>query len=406
MENAIKVTMLGEYTFWEAGMARPCVVSLTGRSRRLWMLVAYLIMHRDRGVPAQELIDLFWPDAEGANPMSTLQNNISRARSALAELGLADAKRLIVCENGLYRWAPHRETTLDSDVFEQRARHALEQEIPQSGLPPALEAAALYCGDFLPECSMEFWCAGVNTYYRSLYLSLCRKAVAWLMEENRTVEAERLCSDVLRLDSAAEEFSVYLMRALILNKNPKKALEHYEYICQMYREYYGVVPGPEIEAEKAEAVRVLYGQETDERELGAFLSVADEESGAFFCENNVFREIVKRQLRELRRSQTQAQILMVRLNRDDLSPERRIVFMKQLENTLTAALRAGDPFTKIGFNRYMVLLSGATYENAEMVVQRILDRLRRDYRRPAQDYSVRIADLEHIKEMGTETGRN
>ena len=77
--------------------------------------------------------------------------------------------------------------------------------------------------------------------------------------------------------------------------------------------------------------------------------------------------------------------------------------MKQLETTLTAALRAGDPFTRMGTNRYMILLPGASRENAEMVSQRILKRLRRDFLRPAQDYSFRITDLERLKRMDAGT---
>lgn len=403
MADAIHVTMLGKLTLWEEGMGQPCAVSLTGRSRRLWVLVAYLIIHRDRGIPAQELIDLLWPDATGGNPMSTLQNNASRARNALAELGFTDAKRLIVCEDGFYRWAPDRETVLDSDTFENLARRALGQKTPQEGLPPAMEAERLYAGDFLAESSMEFWCGSINTYYRSLYIRLCRQTVSWLMEVGRTVDAEQMCSRVLQLDSAAEEFSVCLMRALILNKNPKKALEHYEHTRQIYRESFGVVPGPEMEAEKTEAVRALYGLDTGEQELGAFLSVSDEESGAFYCENNVFREIVKLQLRELKRNHGQSQILLVRLKPDSLTLERQAVLMKQLETTLTASLRAGDPFTRMGANRYMILLAGASRENAEMVSQRILNRLHKDFLRPAQDYGFRIADLEHLKKMDTGT---
>lgn len=222
MGNAIHVTMLGKFTLREEGMAQPCPLSLTGRSRRLWILVAYLILHRDRGIPAQELIDLLWSDASGGNPMSTLQNNASRARSALAELGFSDAKRLIVCEDGFYRWAPDRETEVDSNTFESLARHALLQKTPQEGLPSALEAERLYAGDFLSESAMELWCGSINTYYRSLYIRLCRTTVSWLMEVGRTVDAEQLCSRVLQLDSAAEEFSVYLMRALTLNKTPRR----------------------------------------------------------------------------------------------------------------------------------------------------------------------------------------
>gem|GEM_PF-5245898 len=79
-------------------------------------------------------------------------------------------------------------------------------------------------------------------------------------------------------------------------------------------------------------------------------------------------------LRELRRSHGQAQILLVCLNRDELPLERRAVLMKQLETVLTESLRAGDPFTRMGASRYMVLLAGASRENGEMISQRILNR--------------------------------
>ena len=51
----VDVTMFGKFTLKQEGMEVPHAVSLTGRSRRLWTLTAYLILHRDRGVSAQEL---------------------------------------------------------------------------------------------------------------------------------------------------------------------------------------------------------------------------------------------------------------------------------------------------------------------------------------------------------------
>lgn len=104
----INVTMFGKFTLKQEGMEVPHAVSLTGRSRRLWTLTAYLILNRNRGVSAQELIDLLWPEAENDNPLSTLQNNVSRARAALAELGFTHAKVIIHNEKGYYRWAPDR----------------------------------------------------------------------------------------------------------------------------------------------------------------------------------------------------------------------------------------------------------------------------------------------------------
>lgn len=131
----INVTMFGKFTLKQEGMEVPHAVSLTGRSRRLWTLTAYLILNRNRGVSAQELIDLLWPEAENDNPLSTLQNNVSRARAALAELGFTHAKVIIHNEKGYYRWAPDRETQLDVEQFETLAKAALAEEDMEKSLP-------------------------------------------------------------------------------------------------------------------------------------------------------------------------------------------------------------------------------------------------------------------------------
>lgn len=131
----VDVTMFGKFTLKQEGMEVPHAVSLTGRSRRLWTLTAYLILHRDRGVSAQELIDLLWPEAENDNPLSTLQNNVSRARAALAELGFTHAKVIIHNEKGYYRWAPDRETQLDVEQFETLERQRLPKKIWKNRLP-------------------------------------------------------------------------------------------------------------------------------------------------------------------------------------------------------------------------------------------------------------------------------
>lgn len=362
----IDVTMFGKFTLKQEGMEVPHAVSLTGRSRRLWTLTAYLILNRNRGVSAQELIDLLWPEAENDNPLSTLQNNVSRARAALAELGFTHAKA------------------------------ALAEEDMEKSVALAQEAVALYTGDFLTESAAEFWCINLNTYYRSLYTRLCRAAVDRLLKLGRVTDAEKLCTGVIRLDPAAEEFSVFLMQALIKNKNPKKALEHYDYIASLYREVYGVSPSAELEAQKALAVQELYGSETSEDDIQTFLLEKEQETGAFCCDNNVFREIVNLHMREMRRNDTPAALMIVRLANRSIDPEKRAIYMKQMEGTLLNELRAGDPFTKVGANQFWVLLPGATGENGGLVSRRVFNRFQKEYPKSGAAYTFKSLDLRHI----------
>lgn len=157
MRESVEITMLGKFTIFGPGMAAPKAVSLTGRARRLWILTAYLILNRDRGVSARELIDLLWPDSERSDPMATLQNNVSRARNALEELGLEDGKRLIANTSGTYFWAPDRETELDCEHFASLAEEALSCADRGQAIALGQDAAEAYTADFLPDCQDEPW---------------------------------------------------------------------------------------------------------------------------------------------------------------------------------------------------------------------------------------------------------
>lgn len=394
MEGSIQVTMFGQFTIRESGCdQQPGAISLTGRSRRLWTLVAYLILHRDRGVSAQELIDLLWQDTAGDNPLSTLQNNVSRARAALEGLGLADARQLICNDAGLYRRAPGRETVLDCEEFEKMAAQSLADRDRDRGIQLAQEAMALYTGDFLPESAMENWCIHINSYYRSLYLRLCRETVRWLFDADRLGEAEEICTRVIRQDPAAEEFSVSLMRAQIAQHNPEKALEHYNYIRQLFRDTYGVAPSEELEMMKSLAVQERYGSETEDAKILEFLFRSESEKGAFYCDNNVFREITKLRLRDMKRTKVPSQLVIFRVKDDDAPMEKRTVYMRRLENTLQNSLRSVDPYTRLGDGRLLLMLTNATPENADKVLNRVQERLRRDYPRSGSNYSARVIDL-------------
>lgn len=211
MRESVEITMLGKFTIFGPGMAAPKAVSLTGRARRLWILTAYLILNRDRGVSARELIDLLWPDSESSDPMATLQNNVSRARNALEELGLRDGKKLICNRSGTYYWAPNTETVLDCEQFRTALRACLDEvgNIKDEAL--AARAIGMYSDDFLPECATDSWCVNTNAYYHASYLQLCRKMTAHLLDRQAYAEVGQICRRVLGLDPAAEEFAVRLM---------------------------------------------------------------------------------------------------------------------------------------------------------------------------------------------------
>lgn len=386
-------------TFTSAEPMAEITASLSGRAHRLWLLVAYLIVNRDHGVSPQELIDLLWPEVTSNNPASTLQNNVSRARALFSEANFDDARDLIKHTDGLYYWAPERSTLLDIEVFETNARRIGDflSADDAEGIELALETCKLYTGDFLSDATDITWCANLAVYYRTLYKRLCKTTIIALMEAGRLKEAQTLCLQVCVLDPAAEEFSLLLMQAYLADANPTAALEQYQTIANYLSQTYDIQPSAELETQREIALQELYGQSMNEQGIRTFLFESNDDEGAFACSNAVFREIALLRLREMERSGEDSHIIAISFSNPSTKTARRIINAKRVAQVLSATLRASDPFTKVGSNQFLVLLPGASAENARMVYERIVARFKDNFPRAELAFRFSMMSLAALR---------
>lgn len=405
----IRVKMLGNFTLTEVDSEEAALTysdfapndntqtaNLSGRSKRLWILIAYLIANRSQGgIPPHKLIDVLWPEAKGDNPLAKLQNNVSRARAMLKEKGFTDAGNLIKCKHGLYSWNSDRDTYIDVDVFENGLKSVNLEDSPDA-LDRHLDLFELYDGDFLEQLTGESWCLNYSIYYRSLFTKKALCAVKALIDAERFSEVERICLRVLDVEPTAEEFSVYLMQSLTLSGNASKALEHYNKIKHIYEDSYCVAVSSEIETERKTAMRAIYGGSIDAQGILEFLNQDTEENGGFFCNNHAFREIANLRRREMLRSDQPAHILAIGVHGNRTDRDHIARNSKRLENSLVQSLRSGDPFTRIGTEQFLVLLSNATTENSKMVLHRVVSRFRSDHPSSKAELQASIFPLEQF----------
>ena len=386
-------------TFTSVEPVAEITASLSGRAHRLWLLVAYLIVNRDHGVSPQELIDLLWPEVTSNNPASTLQNNVSRARALFSEANFDDARDLIKHTDGLYYWAPERSTLLDTEIFEANVRRIgdfLSAEDTE-GIDLALETCKLYTGDFLDDATDFTWCANLAVYYRTLYKRLCKTTIVALIGAGRLKEAQALCLQVCAFDPAAEEFSLLLMQAYLADANPTAALEQYQTTANYLSQTYDIQPSAELETQREIALQELYGQSMDEQGIRTFLFESNDDEGAFACSNAVFREIALLRLREMERSGEDSHIIAISFSNPSTKTARRIINAKRVAQVLSATLRASDPFTKVGSNQFLVLLPGASAENARMVYERIVAHFKDNFPRAELAFRFSMMSLAALR---------
>jgi DNA-binding SARP family transcriptional activator len=132
----VQFGVLGPLQITEGGRSLP----LGGGTRQA--VVAYLLLHANRAVPSDELIEAIWEDRPPDTAASSLQNHVSRLRQALG------ADRLLTRGRGYELRVEPGELDLDQvDAFVGAA----EQLEPAARSAKLREALALWRGPALAE---------------------------------------------------------------------------------------------------------------------------------------------------------------------------------------------------------------------------------------------------------------
>jgi DNA-binding SARP family transcriptional activator len=181
-------------------------------NRRAKAVFKYLVIHRDRPVQKDTLMEVFWPDT-GAD---AARNNLNVAVHALRRfLREAHAKvSHVVFRDGCYAIDPALPIWVDGEEFERLAAAGEEHE--RSGrLPEAVRdlhaAEVLYQGGLFDDEPYEEWMLEPRRELQDRYVGVLER----LGELYRTVDDDRACIEVARKMLAVEPFREAAHRELM-----------------------------------------------------------------------------------------------------------------------------------------------------------------------------------------------
>ena len=377
---ALQVQMLGRFAL-KAGNSE--LNDSDNRSRKIWLLLAYMIYRRNRVVSQEELMDLLWNGEKGSmNPANALKTMFHRVRSMLNKLDGSAGHTLILYQDGKYVWNREVPLTLDVEEFEARAKAAVTEQDPSARLDMQLEVLALYQGDFLPKLSAEAWTVPISAYFHNLYLQTVLDVLPALQSRSRTEELISLCHKVIELDPYDERLYQYLMRGLIAQGNQRGAITVYENMSDFLFSVFGITPSDETKAVYREALCAINEQTVSLGTLREQLREPDTANGALFCDYDIFTAIYHAEARGVVRRGDAAHIALVSLSGkpDKELPKQSLErCMSNLQKLICGNLRKGDIVSQCSASQFILLLPQANYENSCMVCQRIIGAYNRQY---------------------------
>jgi len=329
--------------------------------------LVYLLLNHKRRFSFTELMDHFW--GSGAkNPANSLKNMMFKIRTALHDAFPAIEDPIVTKPDG-YEWNSRIGVILDTDCFEQLYLQSKNTDSAKA-VPYQLEAFDRYQGDILAGDSVD-WLDHINTYYRTVYVDLCRSLAMQLLEECRWDDVIRVCSRAYMVAPEIEEFTCCSIHAMTANGLSAQAVKRYE----AYRDYlwkeFQLVPSDAVEQAYALAVHSAGDTEEFGGKVVAGLIQPAEQREAFQCSMMVFQNIVQLELRHMARSDRESSLVLLEVVPPTGNGEVSATDIRRTERMLLGGLRAGDPFSRLNRGRFLVLLPGAGQSNAEKVMERL-----------------------------------
>ena len=397
--DELKIQMLGGFSL---RLGKRELQDTDTRSKKVWVLLAYLIIHREQTVAQRTLIDLLWGDeTDPINPENALRITMHRTRTLLEQLSPELGRGMILRRRGGYQWNGGGE--VDSERFE--ALCCQKAEDPDLRLRNLMEAISLYRGDYLPRQSGEVWVVSTAAYLHNLFVSAAQEAVELLIQQGRSHEAAGVCRRCLALEPCHEGFCRELMQLLAAAGDRRGAAEVYDRLSKRLFDDFGISPSEETRAVYRAAAYSPEDRVLSIDDVMGNLREPDAPSGALQCDFDYFRILCHALSRTMERSGGAAHVVLL----DVISTAEREMprqtidrVMGQLSQQIRLSLRRGDVFCQCSVSQFTVLLSRANFENCQMICDRILRNFRRAYPYVPIRIAYQIRPLSPDRPAGTE----
>ncbi len=396
--DVVQVTMFGGFKIESGGET---IQDTAARTHQLWHLIEYLVAFRHKTISQDELIEVLWPDDNIENPSNALKNLAYRIRSLFSSQNLPHARDMVTFNRGCYQWNNALSTYVDVEEFEELYRQASSADLStDQKIKKYIAAIDIYKGDFLPGSCFESWVVPISSYYRSMYFKCVYAVLAMLSELERYTEVEMICKKALIIDQFEENAHKYLINSMIKQGMQTQAVAHYSFVTDLFFRELGVNPSASMRELYREIIKTTHDVETDIDTVKEDLREAENSTGAFYCEYEVFKNLYRLEARTVARSGQSIFISLLTVTSPGgamLDVKLQSKAMDGLFDVIKNSLRKGDVFSRFSATQYVLMLPTLTFENCEMVMDRIVKRYKQAYRSKSVEVFAKVQPLNPVE---------
>lgn len=391
MFEKIKIHTLGEFSISYGDVT---ISDYDNRSKKIWLLLEFLISFHSKEISLSALIDLLWPEESSSiDPENALKTILHRTRALLDTLNYKENK-LIIRRRDTIAWNNEIPFEIDAELFEEYCMTASASDIcDEKKIYYYNLAFQLYRGDYLTKSSDETWAIPLTTYYHSLYLKSIYELVEILLRYTRFHDIITYCSAASIIDPCDEKIHYYLILALYRTGKHNAALEQYQHVIDMLYNDFGLNPSKELISLYTEIMNEERAPEMDLNLIQENLKEENAQKKAYYCNTVIFKNLYQIESRSIARSGLSVYLCLITLTSKDPSNKQSLPnAMAKMHNVISSSLRCGDVFTRYSVNQYLIMLPTANYENCIKIGERILksyDKMKPQLSKITSSYSIK-----------------
>ncbi len=369
------------------------------RSKKVWILLAYLVYYRHRAIPKEEIISLLWQnDKKFSDTNNLLKAVFHRLRKFLKTLDLTLSKELISLNKGYFSWNHDIPLKLDIEEFENLCNCGLNTQNSTARLSFFLKAIDIYKGRFLSRINSDFKLLSVSSFFHNLYVRISQQAVLILEHENKYNDVCKICKKGCELDLYNEFFYQHLMKNMAYTDSASDITSVYYNMERLFETSLGTKPS-------TESVNIFHlaTNKSDNKNLSTddiFSAIKIKDiDGCFFCNYDTFQAIHRFIACSISRSHTlvHTAILSVKdIYGNPLSYRSLCHCNEQIDSLLKNHLRKSDIVCRYNKSDYLLLLLHSTKHNCSKALDRIIYLYKRSYPRSPAVLSYSLNEVNPI----------